>query len=125
MRTRLALLLALAATATAMAALVPVAHASTNQVLAQDTTDEEEPAVGEEDATEGEETGGDEADSGSSDEEAETGSGEEGTGEAAAETGPLWTYQMAKIVIALLVLIALAIGGAYYNFVHKRQREGV
>jgi hypothetical protein len=125
MRTRLALLLAVVVVVPVMSALMPAAHAAGTHVLAQDTTDEEEPAVGEEDETESGGTGTDETDSGSSDEEAETGSGEEGTGEAAAEVGPIWTYQMAKIVIALLVLIGLAIGGAYYNFVHKRQREGV
>jgi hypothetical protein len=48
---------------------------------------------------------------------------EEGQSEGAAEEeGPPWTYQMARISLALLALLALAIGGAYYRFVVMRQR---
>ena len=43
---------------------------------------------------------------------------------AEEEAGPVWTYQMSKIVIGLLVLMALGIGGAYYKIVAKRQKEG-
>ncbi|MGH2729349.1 MAG: hypothetical protein ACRDJI_01945 [Actinomycetota bacterium] len=41
---------------------------------------------------------------------------------ATEEEGPPWTYQMARISLAILALLALAIGGAYYRFVLMRQR---
>lgn len=125
MRTRLAILLALVLAVPI--ALVPALSARAEvKVFAQsDTTGEDEPIVGEEEATEGEETGSEGDESGQGEPEAETGAGEGETGDAAEEVGPIWTYQMAKIVIALLVLMALAIAGAYYQFVVKRQREGI
>jgi hypothetical protein len=60
----------------------------------------------------------------SGDEKAGTKKGaDEGQAEdAAEEEGPPWTYQMARISLALLALLALAIGGAYYRFVVMRQR---
>ena len=76
--------------------------------------------VAQEDAeTEGEET---EDEEGQSDPEAETETGEEGSEPAETETGPPWTYQMARIGLVLLVFLALAIGAAYYRFVASRQR---
>ncbi len=53
----------------------------------------------------------------------ETESEEEG-GEAAEETGPPWTYQMARIALVLLVLTILGVGFAYYRFVATRRRKG-
>jgi hypothetical protein len=41
---------------------------------------------------------------------------------SAQAAGPPWTYQMAKIVIFLLVLMALAMSGLYYRLVIKRRR---
>jgi hypothetical protein len=71
--------------------------------------------------TEGDE--GEDQESGGQDEpEAETGSGADQTEEAATETGPPWTYQMARIALASLLLLGLAIAGAYYRFVVMRQR---
>jgi hypothetical protein len=43
----------------------------------------------------------------------------------AAETGPPWTYQMAKITLVLLVLLGLAIGAIYYRLVVRRRRGDV
>ena len=40
----------------------------------------------------------------------------------AAEVGPPWTYQMAKITVVLLLLLSLAIGGIYYRLVVRRRR---
>ncbi|MDQ3878621.1 MAG: hypothetical protein M3290_09780 [Actinomycetota bacterium] len=36
--------------------------------------------------------------------------------------GPVWTYQMSKITILLLVLMVLALGGLYYRLIVKRRR---
>ena len=46
-------------------------------------------------------------------------------GGGAAETGPPWTYQMAKITLVLLVLLGLAIGAIYYRLVVRRRRGDV
>lgn len=99
-------------------------------VLAQEVgeTEEESGITGEETGqqqeggtTEGDE--GEDPESGGQDEpEAETGSGADQTEEAATETGPPWTYQMARIALASLALLGLAIAGAYYRFVVMRQR---
>lgn len=79
--------------------------------------------VGEEDEAEGE--GGNVGEGeGQSDPEAETGAGEgeqEG-GASAEEEGPPWTYQMARIGIALMVLIGLLMGLLYYRMIASRQR---
>lgn len=99
-------------------------------MLAQEVgeTEEESGITGEESGQqqEGGTTKGDEGEdpeSGGQDEpEAETGSGAEQTEEAATETGPPWTYQMARIALASLALLGLAIAGAYYRFVVMRQR---
>jgi hypothetical protein len=39
--------------------------------------------------------------------------------------GPPWTYQMSRIALLLLALMLLAVAGAYYRFVFKRQRGEV
>jgi hypothetical protein len=113
-------------------ALAEAAFADTI-VLAQEVgeTEEESGITGEEgtEQSEGGTTEGDEGDdqeSGGQDEpEAETGSGADQTEEAATETGPPWTYQMARIALASLALLGLAIAGAYYRFVVLRQRGAV
>ena len=69
---------------------------------------------------------GEDQESGGQDEpEAETGSGAGETEEAVEETGPPWTYQMARMALAALFLLGLAIAGAYYRFVVMRQRGAV
>jgi hypothetical protein len=82
-------------------------------VFAQDPT-------GPEDEAEGQEGQGG-AGEGQGTAEAETGAGGETT-EGTAETGPPWTYQMARISLALLVALALGIAFIYHRLVTKRQR---
>lgn len=88
----------------------------------EDTTTEDEGVIGEEDESEGSEdtTGG----TGQDEEEAETGADEGETAEGASteEEGPPWTYQMAWIGIAMLLLIAALIGWWYYKMIVVRQR---
>lgn len=64
--------------------------------------------------------------SGQSDEGAETGpnEGETAKGESTEEEGPPWTYQMARIGVVLLLLIAAQIGFMYYKMIVVRQRGG-
>jgi hypothetical protein len=50
---------------------------------------------------------------------------EDSEGGGAAETGPPWTYQMAKVTLVLLVLLGLAIGAIYYRLVVRRRRGDV
>jgi len=102
MRARLALALLLAVSITALSPLIGSAVAGT-LVTAQ------------EEESEGQDQGG-------QDPETETGADEGQTEEAAEEIGPPWTYQMARLGIALMVVLALGIGLAYYRFVTKRQR---
>lgn len=131
MRRRLSLLCALMLLAS-VTVLAQAALAG-DFVLAQEVgeTEEESGITGEEgtEQSEGGTTGGDEGDdqeSGGQDEpEAETGSGADQTKEAVTETGPPWTYQMARIAFASLFLLGLAVAGAYYRFVVVRQRGAV
>ena len=51
----------------------------------------------------------------------ETGAGE-GETEAPEETGPPWTYQMARMSLLILLVLFGAIGLAYYRFVARRRR---
>ena len=60
--------------------------------------------------------------SGQSSEEAETGTEESESEGAATETGPPWTYQMARIIIVLSILLGLAIMRWYWKLVGSRQR---
>ena len=128
MRTRLALLLALVLLVPVLGSLSPVQAAGTI-ILAQDTGGDsvdgsEDGGVGE--GEEGETPGtGEDDGQGSSDPDAESGAGEGETTEGEVEAGPVWTYQMSKIVIGLLLLLLLAIAGAYWRFVAQRQRTGV
>jgi uncharacterized protein HemX len=102
MRARLALALLLVVSLSAASPLIGSALAQ-DQVSAQV------------EETEGQDQGG-------QDPETETGAEEEQTEGAAEETGPPWTYQMARAGVALMVILALGIGLAYYRFVMKRQR---
>ena len=59
------------------------------------------------------------------DPEAEVGADEGSSEEGATETevaGPLWTYQMARMSFALLLVLLLGAGFWYYRFVVTRQR---
>ena len=44
---------------------------------------------------------------------------------AAPEEGPPWTYQMARMGLAILFFLALGMGLLYYRFVVVRQRGEV
>jgi len=105
MRARLAILIALMAMVSSVTALGSPTWSSAGPPLAQETEDE----------------GGDESESDNTQVEEEEGS--EG-GEAAEETGPPWTYQMARIALVLLALTILGVAFAYYRFVATRRREG-
>ena len=39
--------------------------------------------------------------------------------------GPVWTYQMSKITVLLLVLMILALGPLYYRLIVKRRRGDI
>jgi len=58
----------------------------------------------------------------SEEDEAQQGAGEEGTEGAATETGPPWTYQMARIALVLLVFLGLSVGLMYWRLIASRQR---
>ncbi|MDQ3661685.1 MAG: hypothetical protein M3454_11630 [Actinomycetota bacterium] len=47
---------------------------------------------------------------------------QEGSEGGTVETGPPWTYQMAKITLVMLLFLGLAIGGIYYRLVVRRRR---
>ncbi len=83
-----------------------------------------QPVGGQDDATEETDEGGtagEEVPEGQSDPETETGAEGEAE-EAATETGPPWTYQMARISLVLLVLLGLAVFRAYHKLVASRQK---
>lgn len=130
MRRRIAVLLALVLILSC-AGLAGAAFGGS--ALAQEVGEtEEESGVGGEEGTQQSEGGttegdeGEDQESGGQDEpEAETGSGADQTEEAETESGPPWTYQMARLALASLLLLALAIAGAYYRFVVTRQRGAV
>ena len=138
MRSRLASLSAIALLLTTLPILFALpAHASGPAVLAQteevpeDSTGEgntgEQPGDSEVDgSTQGEETGGDETtgQEGSGDESTEVGADEGETEPVAEEVGPPWTYQMARIVLVLLLFLVLGIGAIYYRLVASR-RKGI
>jgi len=106
MRARSAVLLAL------LLALIS-AFSVPSVAFAQDQPDEQS------------EEGGDaEGEEGAGEAEAETGAGEGETGGATEEEGPPWTYQMARITLALLILLFLAMGLLYWRLLASRQRAG-
>lgn len=122
MRPRLAILLAVVVTGTTF--LVDAAYArdadARGPVLAQQGDD----LTGQEDEAEGQEGQGGEGE-GQGDPGAETGAGGETEGGASTEAGPPWTYQMARISLALLVPLAAGIALTYYRLVARRQRGEV
>jgi hypothetical protein len=132
MRRRLVVLLALGLVLGALSGAGP-ATAADGLVLAQEVGEGEEGSdVGAEEGSQQQEGGttegdeGEDQESGGQDEpEAETGAGEDQSEEAVTETGPPWTYQMARMALAALLLLGLAIAGAYYRFVVTRQRGAV
>ena len=81
--------------------------------------------LAQEDGTENENAGGgEEADgAGQSGADAETGADEEAAeGEATEEEGPPWTYQMARISIALILILVAGVGLLYYKHIASRQK---
>jgi uncharacterized protein HemX len=90
------------------------AGAADQVVLAQDTNSDANP--GPEEESQGQESSNTEGSS------AETGADKGQTEPAADETGPPWTYQMARLGILLIVAMVLGVGLAYYRFVVRRQR---
>jgi len=112
MRARLVILIALVAMVTSVMALGSPAWSDIPPTLAQET-DNEGGGQGE-DSEESTPQGDNEEEGGESSEE----------GGAAAETGPPWTYQMARIALVLLALTLLGVAFAYYRFVAIRRREG-
>ncbi len=124
MRTRVATLVALIlVSATALlggsAARADDRHASSDPLLlAQETgQDPGEANVGEEE--EAQQTGGEEEGGGAAE---ESGAGEEETGGGATETGPPWTYQMARVALALTLLLGIGIALMYRKLIGTRQR---
>ena len=105
MRTRLAIFIALVAMLGSLVLTVPLAHAKPGVTFAQEDDG----------------GGGSDSENGGGQGEAE-GGGE--SGGAAEETGPPWTYQMARISLALLFLTLLGVGFAYYRFVATRRKHG-
>ena len=116
MRSRTAVLLLLLALVANAAFITTPASAA---VLAQQPGEDAETSGGEgQDEGEG---------AGQDDPEAETGAGEGETEEGAAPetTGPPWTYQMARITLALLVLLALGLGYLYFRLIASRRKGEV
>lgn len=120
MRARLAIILAsLLAVASASLFLVAPASATTDLLLAQEVGEDQ----GDANVDEGD-TGGTEGTEGTgqSDEEAESGVDEGESGGAVEETGPPWTYQMARMALGIVFLVFLMVGFTYYQFVWRRQK---
>ena len=87
-----------------------VVHARTVTLSQEDETEEGEA----DNETEGE---------GQSDADAETGASEDEQEAATEEEGPPWTYQMARIGIALMLIVGLLLGALYYRMIASRQRS--
>lgn len=98
-----------------------IVHART-VTLSQEADTEEGGAVSEEDETQGGEAGNEGEGEGQSDADAETGAGEGEQEAATEEEGPPWTYQMARIGIALMLIVGLLMGALYYRMIASRQR---
>ncbi|HEX2049404.1 MAG TPA: hypothetical protein VHJ34_02090 [Actinomycetota bacterium] len=111
MRARLAIVLVLAALGATGAATVSYAAPDDSTVLAQQT--------GQDPETEGQE--GQDAEGST----AETGADAGETEGAAAETGPPWTYQMARIALVMLLLLAVAVVLLYRRLVVGRRRGAI
>ena len=129
MRSRFAILIALATLVATLSGFGPGAHAREPVTLAQDTGTDQEGVSEEDEANENTTedstttTGDEEEDQqGQSDPETESGASEEETESATEETGPPWTYQMARIALVLLALTLGAVFLAYQRFVIRRRR---
>ncbi len=115
---RLASVLGLVLIAGATPLLTSPARAD-GTVLAQQGDD----LVGNEEEFEGQERTGQEGTRrGQGSGQAETGAEQDQTREAVEETGPPWTYQMARMSLALLLFLALGIAWMYYRFIVTRRR---
>jgi len=114
MRARLVILIALVAMVTSVMSLGSPAWSSSDPTLAQETDSNNEGGGQGEDSEESTSQGENEDEGGESSEE----------GGAAAETGPPWTFQMARIALVLLALTLLGVAFAYYRFVAVRRRDG-
>ncbi len=122
LRARLAILLVVAlihAPLVLVGTLAAPARAG-DVVLAQEGGD----PTGQEEEAEGQESQGGEGE-GQGSAEAETGAGGETEGGASTETGPPWTYQMARLSIILLALLLAGIFLLYHRLIVKRQRGEV
>ena len=105
-----ALRMVVALASATLAALVPAAHAAAGTVFAQSDP-------------QGQQQGGEKQQNG--DVGGETGAGgQTEQGASTAETGPPWTYQMARLGLVLLVLLFVAVGLWYYRLVVVRARGG-
>jgi hypothetical protein len=116
-RSRLTIVLALLLVAANLLAVTAPAAAGP-RVLAQDVGE------GEEDAQPGEEqqTGESEDEEGAGQQDPETQT-EPGAEEGAeSETGPPWTYQMARVGLLMGLLMLAAIGLLYWRLVIRRAR---
>ena len=119
MRRRSAVILMLSALLTALfVASLPTAHASEIS-FAQEESSENSDQGDDSDA------GTTDEDEGSGSTDAEVGSNEGQTETAEEETGPPWTYQMARMTAALVLLLGLSLGLMYWRLVVQRQRRGV
>jgi cobalamin biosynthesis Mg chelatase CobN len=98
-----------------------VVHART-VTLSQEADTEEEGAVSDEDESQGGEAGNEGEGEGQSDADAETGAGADEQEAATEEEGPPWTYQMARIGIALMLIVGLLMGLLYWRMIASRQR---
>ena len=119
MRSRFAVVsLLLAVLASVGVLAMPAAYAGPGIVVAQQPNEDTGAQGGDaQDPGQGE---------GQDDPDAETGAGEGETEEGtSAEAGPPWTYQMAWITIALLVLLALGLGYLYFRLIVTRRRGEV
>ena len=123
MRPRLASILVLLVVLGALGSL-PAAAAERRLVLAQEQNQSEEQG-GQEGQGQGEGTDSEDEGEGQSNPEAESGANEGQTEEAEETTGPPWTYQMSRMIVGLLLLLALGIAYLYFKLVLQRQRGGV
>jgi cobalamin biosynthesis Mg chelatase CobN len=116
MRARSTLFLTLIAVLTSLlVSYAPAAHAA-ERVFAQDSESSDES---------GGDSGATDENEGSGSTGAEVGANEGQTETAEEETGPPWTYQMSRMILVILLLMALAIGLLYWRLVVQRQRRGI
>jgi cobalamin biosynthesis Mg chelatase CobN len=119
MRRRPAILLVLAILLSSLFAISAPTAGASGISFAQEGGSESSDQGGEGDS------GATDEDEGSGSTEAEVGSNEGQTETAETETGPPWTYQMARMIVVLLLLMMLALGFLYWRLVVQRQRRGI